>query len=268
MCSSSALIAGNQRRAGDEVDVGKRLVGLLEVGQDPLVADADPLLVPLRDRQLVVVQHRVDVGQDLLHEGPRDVARRLDRRVDAALVGPLQQRGGEVRLQQALAAAQRDAAPGGAVEGGVLLHLVQHLVHGHPLAEHLEGVRRAQRDHRLVAVRRQVPVDLDLVVLAALHDVEGAFGERRLQADAALLAADALRGLVGQLRLGGDALGVAAPLAAQRAALEEDVRADARTVVAAVALDVQDDSGRPDASMVRAIRLPSRGRCRGSGRSA
>ena len=42
--------AGNQRRAGDEVDVGKGLVGFLEVLQDALVAHAGPFLVPLRDR--------------------------------------------------------------------------------------------------------------------------------------------------------------------------------------------------------------------------
>ena len=55
--------AGNQRRAGDEVDVGKRFIGFFEVRQDALVAHAGPLLVPLRDRQLVVVEHGIDVGQ-------------------------------------------------------------------------------------------------------------------------------------------------------------------------------------------------------------
>ena len=94
-----------------------------------------------------------------------------------------------------------------------------------------------------VAARGQVPVDLDLVVVRALRHEEGALREGGLQADAAGLPAGALPGVVGELRLRGDALGVAAPLAAQRAALEEDVRADARAVVAAVALDVQDGSG-------------------------
>ena len=164
--------AGDQRRAGDEVDVGEGLVGLLEVRQDPLVAHAGPLLVPLRDRQLVVVEHRVDVGQHLLHVLPGHVARRLDGRVEAALVGPLQQGGAEVRLQQALAAGEGHAAAGGAVDGLVLLHLGQHLVHGHPLAEHLERARRAERSQRLVAVAGQVPVDVDRVI-GALDHVEG-----------------------------------------------------------------------------------------------
>ena len=192
--------------------------------------------------QLVVVQHRVDVGQHLLHELPGHVARRFDGRVEAALVGPFQQGRAEVRLQQALAAAQRDAAPGVAVEGAVLLHLVQHLVDGHPLAEHLERACRAERRHVLVAVAGQVPVDMDLVI-GALDHIERAFGEGRLQTHAARRLAGALPGVVGKLGLEGDALGVAAPLAAQRAALEEHVRADARAVVAAVALDVQHDPG-------------------------
>ncbi len=62
--------------------------------------------------QLVVVQHRIDVRQHLFDEAPRHVARRFDGRVEAALVGTCQQCGAEVRLQQALTAAQSDAAAG------------------------------------------------------------------------------------------------------------------------------------------------------------
>ena len=241
MCSSSALMPGMSGVRAMKSDVGKCLVSLLEIRQDPLVADAGPLLVPLRDRQLVVVEHRVDVRQHLLYELPGHVARRFDGRVHAAVVGALQQRRAEVRLQQALAAAQRHPAAGVAVERAVLLHLVQHLVDGHAFPEHLERARRAERRQCLVAVSGQIPVDMDRVV-GALDHIEGAFREGCLQAHAARRLAGALPGVVGKLGLEGDALGVAAPLAAERAALEEDVRADARAVVAAVALDVQDGS--------------------------
>ena len=55
-----------------------------------------------------------------------------------------EQRGGEIRLQQAFAAAQRDAAAGLAIEGAVLLDLLQHFVDAHPLAEQIERLGRAQ----------------------------------------------------------------------------------------------------------------------------
>jgi hypothetical protein len=105
------------------------------------------------------------------------------------------------------------AAAALAVEGGVPLYLVQHLFGGHDLAEHLDGVGRAQVRQRLVDVGRQVPVHPDTVV-GAVHDVEGAFAERGLQARAALVRAEACLGTERELRLGLDALRVAAPFTA------------------------------------------------------
>jgi hypothetical protein len=107
MCSSSALMPGISGVRAMESDVGKRLVGPLEVLQHSLFVHTGPLLVPLGDRQLMVVEHRIHMSQHLFHERQGNVARRFDRRVEAALVRSLQQRGAEVRLQQTRAAAGR-----------------------------------------------------------------------------------------------------------------------------------------------------------------
>ena len=91
---------------------------------------------------------------------------------------------------------------------------VQNLVDGHAFAVHGERIRRAERSERLVHVHGQVPVDSDLVVGAFDH-IEGAFREGGLQTQTALLRAGAQPRLVGQFRLGANALGIGAPLAAQ-----------------------------------------------------
>ena len=104
--------AWNQGRAGDEVDVRKRLVGFLEVLQNALVVDADPLLVPLRESSSCDRAASYRRAAAPFPQSPRYVARRFDGRVETALVRAFQQCGTEVRLQQALATAERDAAAG------------------------------------------------------------------------------------------------------------------------------------------------------------
>ncbi len=99
--------------------------------EDAFVADADPLFVPFRIHQLVVVEHRIDVRQHLFHEAPGHITRRFNRRIDATRVRLFEQSGSEVRIHQALAAAQGHAAAGLTVKRSILLHYVQHLVDGH-----------------------------------------------------------------------------------------------------------------------------------------
>ena len=142
----------------------------------------------------------------------------------------------KVRLEQALAAGERDPAAGFTVEGAVLLDLGHDLVHRHRFAEQVKRFGRTD-GHALAAVGAEVPVDPDLEV--GIHREDGRL-RTFLEAEPALLGADAGTHLVGQLRFGMDALGVAAPLAAKRAAFEEHRRPHPWPVVDREMLDVED----------------------------
>ena len=137
---------------------------------------------------------------------------------------------GEVGLKQDLTARQGDPSARIAVEVGVALDDLEHLVHRHLLAGDAHGVVRACL-HAVPAHVAQVAVDDDAVGA----DGDGPERARRHAAVAALaegLPVHEFRREVLRLRVG-------APHAAQRAALEEDGRPDARTVVDAVPLDVE-----------------------------
>ncbi len=135
--------AGNERCARHKLDIGERLVGPLEVFKNARIAHAGPFLVALGVGELVVVQHHIHVRQQLFVIRPRDVAGGLDGGVDAALMRLVEQRRAEVGLDRALAAAEGDAAARLTVKVAVLLHLGEHLVHGHFLAEQVQRFRRA-----------------------------------------------------------------------------------------------------------------------------
>jgi hypothetical protein len=100
----------NQRCAGDKVDVRKGLIGFLEVLQNPFVTHPGPLLMPLRDGQLVVMQHGIHVRQRLFDKCPGHIAGRFDCCIETITVGFFQQCGTEIRLKQALTATQGHAS--------------------------------------------------------------------------------------------------------------------------------------------------------------
>ena len=267
MCSSSSLTPGMSGVRTMNCVLGNASYAFLKFVADSLVARPGPLLVPFGIGQLDVVLHEIDVRQHLFHVLPGHVPGGFNRRVDAAPVGLDEQRLEEIGLQQALAAAHGHPTAGFPIERAVLLDLRQHLVHGHFLTEEVERVGRADR-HALAAVGAQVPVDPHLVVgpFAGPDDVDRQFRTHR-QAEPALFLADALARVVGELGQLEDALRVRAPLAAQRASLEEHGRADARAVVGTEVLNVQHAA--LSERWERWARQPCvtpPGRCRGTGR--
>ena len=79
-------------------------------------------------------------------------------------------------------------------------------------------------------------------VVGAIECVKGAFGEGLLETGTTFFFTLAQLGVITQFGLGPDAFRVAAPLATQRTAFEEDRGSCSRTVVTTVPLDVQDSA--------------------------
>jgi hypothetical protein len=108
---------GDDRRARNKAYVWESLISSLKIREGTPIVHAHPHFVLLRVGQFVVMHHCVHMWQDLGHELPWDVTGSLDRGVDSAVMRLLQQRRTKVRLQQALAAAQRDAAAAASSSG-------------------------------------------------------------------------------------------------------------------------------------------------------
>ena len=138
----------------------------------------------------------------------------------------------EAQAPSAEATPQVDAAAGTAVEDEVLFDFVQDFASGEVVADGLEGAVRAGGD-ALGADGAELAIDDRFL---ARSPGDGVFGTG---IDAATAGAT-LVGSEHQFGAAELAFGVAAPEAAQRAALHEDERADAGSVVQRMALDVED----------------------------
>jgi hypothetical protein len=174
--------------------------------------------VPGLVHDLEVEEEEVGLGRQAVEGAVLRQPGRIDGRVETAGPAGLEKGLGEPGLDERVAAGQRDAAARLLVEDAVPLDLRQHVL-----------------DADLGAAAAQValgPVDG--------HDAGGVGGDGpgRAGLDAGVAAGTA-RGPVHELGAGRDAFGIVAPEAMQAAALEEDGRPDARSVMDRVAFDVE-----------------------------
>ena len=230
--------AGNYGRAHKDWQLGVFPGQGLEVDQDALVGASRELLVHGGIHVLDVEEHVVEPLAGFEHGVGLGLAAGLDGGAHVAGPGFAQERQGELGLEEGLAAGEGHAAAGARVEGRVLLDDLQHLVHGAGLAVDEQALGRAGLGAGKGAAGALGSVDDKL---AFGQGLEGAPGTG-VNAARAVLEAYAAVGVDGQLGLQTLGLGVAAPAAAQPAALEEDDGAYAGAVVDGVLLDVEDEA--------------------------
>ena len=189
--------------------------------------------------QLQVVQEKVGPVRDGEQRARRRIPARFDGRVDAALPAPLQQRLQKHRLVERLTPRHRDAPARLVVEHGVALDVAHEAVDtdGAP-----HDFTRARRAHHRALAADLAAVAVHAVPAGGDRDVVGAHApacnyrtvDARGVAGAAVQAPLAVEHHLRARRL---RLGAVTPVAAQRASLEEDDRADAGSVVDRAAID-------------------------------
>ncbi len=184
-------------------------------------------------RMLHVVEKEIhDLGK-LRNQARVEAATCLQGRVHTLALEQHQQFAKKRILQRRLAAGHGHAAAGVVVEGLVAQQEFRHLVGRAFEADELARVRLARR-HALAAQLAHRDI--------ARYGVAGE-RERAARADGdAASAPPAALGVVRELRTPRPRFRVVAPGAAQRAALEEDHRPDARSVIDGVVLDVEDNA--------------------------
>ena len=203
-----------------------------DVGENLLVVHAGPLLVLDRVHLLDVEQEQVHVARDIKNRLGLGVAACLDRRVVAAVLAGRKQGAGGLGLCQDLTAAQGHAAAGHTVEVRILVHK-----------------RNQVADLAILAHDGKCLLQADLLTGTAAQALLGAVHHMlaidelvnpcgaRLDARPAVHASSLLEHDLKTTTL---ALGIGAPLAAQRASLEERDGANARAVVHVVLLRIED----------------------------
>jgi hypothetical protein len=182
---------------------------------------------------LEIEQDHVEPWQDALVPFPRTVSTGLDDTVQTSFTARLQQSGAEFHLQQRFAARECHTAVGGFVEGQIPQDLADDLCHRCLATDDLKSLGtallRAPAAHRTrLAIDGVLTIDPVVGTLRAGLEAEAAVNTLVLQE--------------GELLPGADALGVVAPLTSKRTALEEDSRADSRSVMDGEPLDVEDPS--------------------------
>ncbi len=207
---------------------------LSEVAEDGLVGA--PGLGPM-DARIDVL----DVEVDQVHIRQQSAqcfriaqSRGIQAGMNARLVGAAQDLQSKLGLGQDLAPGEGDPTTGVLIEVKVAADHGSYFVRRHLLATEAHGVVRA-RLHTVAAGGAHVTVDDDAVGSHA----DGPQGAGLYAA----IAAFAERLAMHEFRLRALGLRVGAPHAAERAALEEDGSADARTIVDAVPLDVENGPG-------------------------
>ena len=149
-------------------------------------------------------------------------AGRIQTDVDLLLGGKLNQPRGKFRVGQHFAAADGHTAAGVVVKALVLRHLEDDLLGGHLPGHGLKASGKAEFGAGIAQVAL-LPVDADIRLCVQIDGLPGTMGQAIPAFDAAVRHLD-------QLLLIADQLGIVAPAAVQRAALQENCRADAGAI--------------------------------------
>ena len=235
-CAQTLLLVvepGNQRQADQHPGAGG--AQLAHVVQNLAVVRAGQLAVALRVHVLDIAHPVVDQRQKALQAGPGGQRGGFDGSGHLALTAQFEDGGRKFGLVERLPAGQGDPALGVVVKWLVAQHHVDHLPGGLGLANGLQGagVAGLHADAALLAL-------LGVAQVFALGQKLVGLVLAGLQAGAATYAAGRV---VGHLPVAFQTFGVVAPLAAQGTAFDEDRGANARAVVGAEALDVEDSAG-------------------------
>ena len=194
-----------------------------QVLEDRAIGNARVAAVAIVGQRLHVVEEQIGIGGRGQQVRLRHVARRIDGRMDLALAAEFEQRQEKAGLHERFAAGERDAAAGAFVEHAVTDDRGQHFGHAHVAADEAAGLGRTRLGARPAART------LEHFALAALLGEDVGTLDRTFLPTAA--AGNAAGGVTEDFRLGANPFRIVAPLAPQRAALEEDDRADSRSVV-------------------------------------
>ena len=207
--------AGNDRQAQDERRISLRKP--LGMAQDRRLIDAGVPAVQRGIRNLPVHQDQLAARHGFFKDLVRRIAAGFDRRRNA--VQPVDHLADKRPLHQRFAAGKRHPASGHGVDVGVLAQPPRQIL------------RRPSR-----------PGDLPQPLRAGGHARAAGDAPVRMRADRRARPAMRAGGVADhQLRLRAQPFGVVAPLAAQRAALHEHRRPDARAVEHGEFLDVKYD---------------------------
>ena len=212
------------------VDPGQRL----EVREDAVIRSPRPFGVRRFVRVLDIEKEQVGEGGRLQQRTAIDQSAGVHRSVYAAFLQVPQAGENEISLAQRLATRERDAAPRPVVEHAVTDHLVHQLGdRGHAPGQPPSSRRTGLGAHpaRLAQVLRRSPPPVDprrQIVWTRFHACPAS--------DAAVRCDEDLGSRAHTFR-------IVAPPAGERAALEEDGRADPRAIMHAESLHIEDESG-------------------------
>ena len=233
--------SGDDGRTGRDGQIRELRHQGLEILQDEVVGHAGVLFVHLGIHVLDVEQHIVEVLGRLTHHIGGDETTGLDAGLHTALTGQAQQVEGKFALQQGLAAGDGHAATGASIKHGIFLRNLEGLGHGVGLAVDDDPLGRTGfGTGHVLAAHAFAAVDGHETVLATGQGAVGA----GLEAAGALVRPQAAALVVGQLRFPVLGFRVAAPAAAQTAALGEDDGTDAGTIMHGIFLDIEDEAAR------------------------
>lgn len=208
---SGIVHGGDEGQANDRQDMEKitDLVSLLNVVQDPLVVHPGQLPVPDRIHALAVDKHGIAERNHLLQVLPAAEGAGLNDQVQIGPAATLENGQGKFGLEQDLAPGQGDAASAHAVKYPILFHLRQYLLWCIHLSHRPPGIGRTAGQ----APGTAGEIGLCPVGLRVQRD--GPLGAGR---DSSAAAHALVGNNVGQLDLLVQAVGITAPLAAQRTA--------------------------------------------------
>lgn len=220
--------AGDDGNADD--DLFLPLGEASEVFEDEVIRNTGvgPMLLIIK--RLQIVEKEIHRSAHPLKNGRRGVPRSVDDTVDVLPAAFFQKLDEELVLQQRFAAGERDTTTRFIEEHHILLDLFHNLSRRHLFADDLTSLCIAELDAG--AARQtdlpesdELPVLTDdSIVLAELHAVAAA--------QAAILVQD-------EFLLGRNRFRVVAPLAPERAALQEDGRSNARSIVHGIPLNIE-----------------------------
>ena len=219
--------AGNHRHTHQYLRA--RLGEPPQIVQNGLVRDSGVCLVLGGIHQLQIVEKEIGVGEDAFQRSPGDMPAGIHNGVQFPRFAGLQQRQQKLALQQRLSAGNGHAAAGLVVKRNIPLDFRHHLGDGHLPPGDFQcvvdaGLGAVAAVIAAGAVQRECTVERKRVLRTN--------GEAVAAARAAIFPKQ-------DLRMRHLAFGVMTPPAAQRAAFEEDGRADARTIVDGVIFDVK-----------------------------
>ena len=207
-----------------------------EVLEDLPVRDPGHPFVLLRIDALEVEEDAIGQWRDIPQGLPVAEPRRFDGGVDATASRRRQKSPHKRALRQRLAAAEREPAPRPRVKRVVFFDDSYHLVHAHPVAGYLQGLRRADVGAVTAAVTA-IPVDAKLAALRLGRSPSPGRPQCTDRSPRSPCSDRALRVSSRTARL---ALGIGAPDAGERTALEKNDRPNAGAVVQGELLDVED----------------------------